>query len=204
MATGRYADSVFINCPFDGNYRPIFDALVFAVHDCGYFARSAQELGDTEVRIDKILRLIRDSKFGIHDISRTELDTRTRLPRFNMPLELGIFLGAKAFGTGPQRRKVTLVLERRRDSFLKFCSDIAGQDPAAHRAQPAVAIRIVRDWLRAHSPFGMPSGVVMAGRFVQFRRHLPTMCRAAGLDPSSLIFVDYAALVTEWLKAHPV
>ena len=79
--------------------RQILDALVFAVHDCGYVARSAQELRDTgEVRIDKILRLIEASKFGIHDISRTDLDPRTRFPRFNMPLELGIFLGARAYG----------------------------------------------------------------------------------------------------------
>jgi hypothetical protein len=49
-----YADSVFINCPFDPDYRPIFDALVFVVHDCGYFARCAKEIDDSGViRIQK-------------------------------------------------------------------------------------------------------------------------------------------------------
>ena len=204
-ATGRYAQNVFINCPFDPDYREIFNALVFAVHDCGYVARSAQELRDTgEVRIDKILRLIQTSRFGVHDISRTDLDPHTRLPRFNMPLELGIFLGARAYGTRRQRQKVTLVLERRRYSYLKFCSDISGQDPEAHGGRPSSAILIVRDWLRTHSPFGMPSGESMVQRYRRFRRQLPATCAKVGLNPDSLIFVDYAALVAEWLKANPI
>src|ERR1700712_2600126 len=124
MTATLYRKHVFINCPFDRDYRPIFNALVFAVHDAGYVARSAQEVRDAgEVRFDKILRLVRESKFGIHDISRTALDPTTRLPRFNMPLELGLFLGAKEFGHGQQRQKVTLVLERTKYSYLKFCSD---------------------------------------------------------------------------------
>ena len=124
-----YANSVFINCPFDAAHRTLHYALVFAVYDCGSIPRSAQEVVDAvEVRIDKILRLIRESKFGIHDISLTEADTRTGLPRFNMPLELGLFLGAKAFGRGKQRQKGTLVLERRRYLYQRYCSDIAGQD----------------------------------------------------------------------------
>jgi hypothetical protein len=204
-ATGRYAQNVFINCPFDLDYREIFNALVFAVHDCGYVARSAQELRDTgEVRIDKILRLIQTSRFGVHDISRTDLDPHTRLPRFNMPLELGIFLGARAYGTRRQRQKVTLVLERRRYSYLKFCSDISGQDPEAHGGRPSLAIMVVRDWLRTHSPFGMPSGESMVQRYRRFRRQLPATCAKVGLNPDSLIFVDYAALVAEWLKANPI
>lgn len=38
-----YEDSVFLNVPFDKNYGRLFDALVFAVHDCGFVARSALE-----------------------------------------------------------------------------------------------------------------------------------------------------------------
>src|SRR5437762_550333 len=58
-AATPYQKNVFINCPFDRTYRAIFDALVFAVHDAGYIARSAQEVRDTgEVRIEKILRLV--------------------------------------------------------------------------------------------------------------------------------------------------
>ena len=76
-----YEDNVFINCPFDSEYRSIFYALVFAVHDCGYIARCALEVDDSgQVRIQKIEQMIADCKFGIHDISRVETDPQTQLP----------------------------------------------------------------------------------------------------------------------------
>lgn len=87
-----YEDNVFINCPFDSEYRAIFYALVFAVHDCGYIARCALEIDDSGiVRIQKIEQIIADCRFGIHDICRVEADPQTQLPGFNMPLELGLF-----------------------------------------------------------------------------------------------------------------
>jgi hypothetical protein len=150
-----------------------------------------------------VRRLIGDSKFGIHDISRTEPDARTKLPRFNMPLELGMFLGARAYGGSRQRQKVTLVLEHHKYSYMKFCSDISGQDPEAHRGQPRRAILIVRDWLRTHSRFGIPSGEVMVKRYRRFQRQLPENCARVRLNPKRLIFIDYAALVAEWLKENP-
>ena len=97
-----YDKSVFINCPFDDAYLPLFRALVFAVFECGLNPRCAQEVYDAEeVRIEKIIALIRDCRWGIHDISRTDLNLRN-LPRFNMPLEPGLFLDAKR-GSDPVR-----------------------------------------------------------------------------------------------------
>ena len=73
-----YEDSVFVNCPFDEEYEELFDAVVFAVHDCGFVARCALEPSDSgEARIDKILAIIAKCEFGIHDISRTELSKNT-------------------------------------------------------------------------------------------------------------------------------
>lgn len=31
-----YHQSVFINCPFDLQYQPLFEAIVFAVSNCGF------------------------------------------------------------------------------------------------------------------------------------------------------------------------
>ena len=91
-----YEDSVFVNVPFDKKYSRLFDAIIFAVHDCGFIARSALEVDDSDqARVDKILDIVEQSKFGIHDISRAGVDRQTGLARFNMPLELGFFLGAK-------------------------------------------------------------------------------------------------------------
>lgn len=88
-----YAASVFINCPFDPGYRPMLFAATFAILDCGYQPRCAQEEEDGgDVRVEKIKRMIEDCKFGLHDISETALGGNG-LPRFNMPFELGLFLG---------------------------------------------------------------------------------------------------------------
>jgi hypothetical protein len=50
-------NSVFINCPFDDDYRPVFDAIIFAVGVLGFRVRCAQEVDDSgEVRLAKIER----------------------------------------------------------------------------------------------------------------------------------------------------
>jgi hypothetical protein len=133
MPAEHYEYSVFVNCPFDETYRSVFESIVFTVHSCGYVAHCSLEVDDaSEVRIEKIAKMIAECRFGIHDISRTEPDPGTGLPRFNMPLELGMFLGAKRYGRAEQKRKSCLILDADRYRFQKFISDIAGQDIAAH------------------------------------------------------------------------
>jgi len=137
-----YEDSVFINVPFDKRYTPLSDAIVFAVYDCGFVARSALEIEDSgQTRVEKILDIIESSKFGIHDVSRAGVDRNTKLARFNMPLELGFFLGAKRYGSERDRQKRCLVLDRDRYRYRNFCSDISGQDIRAHGDDPRTAIR---------------------------------------------------------------
>jgi hypothetical protein len=76
-----YGKNVFINCPFDDDYQPLFDAVVFAVHDCGFRVRCALEEEDSgEVRVAKLYKIIAESRLSIHDISRTEAVAVDRLP----------------------------------------------------------------------------------------------------------------------------
>ena len=206
MAKLSYDDQVFINCPFDGEYRPMFEALVFAVHDCGFVARCALELEDgSQVRIDKIEQIIKACRLGIHDISRTELDKTSGLPRFNMPLELGLFLGAKRYGTGEQRKKLCLILDRDPFRYQRFCSDIAGQDIQSHGGEPHEAVKRVRNWLRnatAETKIVIPSGSVMVERYERFGRALPLLCERLQLDRDELLFNDFTTLAAEWLKVN--
>lgn len=179
-------------------------ALVFVVHDCGFVARSALEISDSsQVRIHKLFSLIEECRFGVHDISRTELDPHTRLPRFNMPLELGVFLGAKRFGSGAQKNKNCLVLDIEPYRYQTFCSDIAGQDVAAHGGDPLKVVQLTRNWLRnaaRGSGMIMPGGRRMAERHERFRDALPTICAESGLRVDDLIFNDYTTLAVAWLK----
>jgi hypothetical protein len=198
----EYDQNVFINCPFDDSYVSLFRGLIFAVFECGLRPRCALEVYDAgEVRIEKIARILRDCRWGIHDISRTELNARN-LPRFNMPLELGLFLGARRFGTGPHARKSCLVLDRDRYRYQEFISDIAGQDIAAHADDPKKAIRAVRDWL-AVSKAGIarpPGGAVIGRRYDRFMSDLPDICSDADLDPAELTFTEFADMVSTWLQ----
>src|SRR5438874_807143 len=98
--------SVFINCPFDAAYRPLFRAMCFAIAACGFVPRSALDESDSAVvRFDKILDLITSFEFSVHDVSRVELDSHSGLPRFNMSLELGADLGLRLKGPAAQRRR---------------------------------------------------------------------------------------------------
>lgn len=208
MARIRYDVSIFLNVPFDDDYKPIFEALIFAVHDCGFIARTTLEVEDaTEVRIQKLYQLITESKYGIHDISRTSLDKRNHLPRFNMPLELGIFLGAKRFGASLHRNKRALILDREPYRYQKFCSDIAGQDIQAHHNQKREAIRCVRNWLHRNPEATnkiLPSTDYIYDRYQKFCRQLPRLCKKMELTIKDLQFKDYTALVSGWLKYNPL
>jgi hypothetical protein len=192
---------VFINCPFDGEYTPFFHAIVFVVIRSGFYPRCALETDDSsENRYEKICAIIEQCRFGIHDISRTEPDTRYRLPRFNMPLELGVFLGAKRFGRKTQSRKVCIVLDRERYRFQKFISDIAGQDIHSHQGRISVLIEELASWLRNHSRYPtVPGGRKVAREFSLFRKQMPRICARRNLEPDELTFGDYADMVAEYV-----
>ena len=201
-----YNDNVFLNCPFDSAYKQLFDAMVFAVHDCGFIARCALEEEDaSQVRIDKIYNIIADCRYGIHDISRTELDETSGFPRFNMPLELGVFLGAKKFGINEQKRKNCLILDKERYRYQLFISDIAGQDIQAHNNNPEEIITVVRNWLRTASKRQtIPSGSIIWGRYQDFIGDLPEIAQESQLKVEELIFNDYLLILTKWLRIRQV
>lgn len=200
----NYSDNVFINCPFDADYKPVFDALVFVIHDAGFIARCALEISDAaQNRFNKILKIIAECKYGIHDLSRTELDAAFSLPRFNMPLELGIYLGCKWFGNKTQRAKSCLILDKEPYRYQKFISDIAGQDIYSHNNQPEEAIGLVRNWLRTESKRpGIPGKAMILKRYNQLQQELPRICQRAKIQVEELTLVDFIHFVNEWLKKN--
>ena len=176
-----YQKSVFINCPFDPQYRALFRAAIFTIMECGFTPRCTLEVSNAaQIRIDKINELIRLCKFGVHDISRTELD-RNKLPRFNMPFELGLFLGCKNFGDRTHMNKVCIIFDRKPYRFQKFLSDIAGQDIVSHDKRAEIMIGRIRDWLNTHNGKMLPSSTQIIKRYNQFRKFsLPGICKKTG------------------------
>lgn len=202
---GLFAKSIFINCPFSPEYQPIFRAILFSVYACGFLPRCALEVSDSsENRLSKIEAIIRECKFGIHDISVMGPDPQTRLARLNMAFELGIFLGAKRFGTGRQRHKIALVLDRHRYRYRAALSDISGQDIASHRGVARNAIREVRDWLDAsrQTADSLPGGSYIGQRFYKFSRQLPAGSKSQRLNARELTYADLCRAIEAWLEKN--
>jgi hypothetical protein len=199
------SNHIFINCPFDPSYRPIFDAVVFAVCYLGFVPRYALEDDDAgEFRLSKIERVIEECRLGINDLSAVELDAATGLPRFNMPLELGLFLGCKRFGPSNQQKKRCLILDREGYRYRNFISDIAGHNIRSHNADPALAIREIRDWLQAATRRNtlLPGGGEVFEQYGRFSRDLPNICRSLRLEPERLTFLDFSGTVARWLQIN--
>ena len=195
-----YDRNVFINCPFDDEYDELFNAILFAVHKCGFILRCAKEYEDSStVRIQSIVQLIRESKYSIHDLSRVTLDQTESLPRFNMPLELGICMGAIEFGTQKQKANQYLIIESQKFRFKKFISDLSGQDIRDHGNTVEGAIRITRNWLTSKTPENVPSASIIHAEYLTFMENLPLLCAENDWVPSELTFGEYSTLVTSWL-----
>ena len=204
MDTMLYAGNVFINCPFDKEYLILRNALLFAIFDCGFIPRCALEEDDSgNVRFNKIQKIIAECRFGVHDISRTELDDQTQTPRFNMPLELGVFLGAKHFGNKQQKGKVCLVLDRERYRYQAFISDIAGHDIRSHDNKPEKVITHIRNWLNtASGRKTIPGGRAIIARWKQFEADLPAMCEQSSIEVDELTYNDQTNFISEWLRQY--
>ena len=202
MSNKTYASSVFVNCPFDDSFISIFEAIIFAIIDCGFIPRCALENGDSDqVRLTKIEKIISECKYGIHDISMAELDKNTQLPRFNMPFELGIFLGAKRFGEDDQKNKSCIILDREPYRYQKFISDIAGQDIRYHNSSPEKAIKTVRAFLSDKTKRKtIPSSTIIWEHFTKFNSELPEMAKALDWDYKEITFVERCTLIKEWLE----
>lgn len=148
MEETRFEQNVFVNCPFDADYDPILQAILFCLISFGLVPRIATERDDAgETRIEKILGLIRASKYSIHDLSRSQAKVGGEYYRLNMPFELGLDLGCRKFGGGECEAKRTLVLEEQKYRYQASLSDLAGIDIASHGGNWQTAVRKVRNWL---------------------------------------------------------
>jgi hypothetical protein len=201
----RHRLNVFVNVPFDDDYAPLFDALIFTITACGYRVRCALEENDSgDIRLDKLAELIQASPRSIHDLSRIELGDN-ELPRFNMPFELGLALGAKRFG-GPSHRKDRIkIMVAEPYKLPAYLSDLGGNDPDAHDGKPDALMRIVRNFLDV-SPAGrpLPGQAKLIETFDRFTAALPELAEEIDHRPDEVGgFKNYKTFrwcVAEFLK----
>jgi len=198
-----YDYNVFVNCPFDKLYKKLFYAIVFTIIDCGFKPKCALEVVDSsEERMKKLFELISRCRLGIHDISRTQLDSKTRLPRFNMPLELGMFFGAKNFGTRKQKLKNCIIMDSKEFRYQMFISDISGKDIKAHNNKVKKVIKIIRDWLGTYSEVLLHGQDKIYNKYNLFDSQLPEQCKILSTSKRELTFMDFRLLAEEWLVKY--
>lgn len=156
-----YEKSVFINCPFDAQFEPLFHAIVFTVAALGFIPRCARETeGEADPRMLRIARGLLTSKYSIHDLSRFQGEGAENLSRFNMPLELGMALGIRYLGqqearaAGATHNWLALVPE----NFVhhRVISDLAGYDALDHDQTVQRLIQRVASWLQMQADFTPP------------------------------------------------
>jgi hypothetical protein len=199
--------NVFINCPFDKEYTPLLRALTFTVLYLELEPSLSQTLSSSTIRINQIKQHIRNCGYSIHDLSRSKPMKRGELPRFNMPYELGLDIGASEYGGKKMQTKRALILETDRYHYQKVLSDIAGQDIENHNDDPKTLVLKVRNWISANSP-----GVIIRGQseiwiaFNQFNADLATNLSPAYTtkDIEEMPIGDYIKFAKDWIRIFKV
>ncbi len=149
LRASKFKKCVFINCPFDADYEPMLRAIIFTCLYCNLTPKVANLYDAGESRLLHIIKLIKQSEYCIHDLSRVDLDKYSGLPRFNMPFELGLDIGLKycdANGNSAERK--SLVLDEEFHRVKKVVSDLGGSDFKSYgtRSPTERLIKEVRNW----------------------------------------------------------
>ena len=198
--------NVFINCPLDDEYKPILEAILFCLIRLGFNPRIATEKIETsQSRLDKIRKLIRSSKYSIHDLSRCSPSYPNELSRMNMPFELGLDFGCKDFGGSPFNQKMILVLEKEQYRYQKFISDLSGSDIESHENSYVKAIRKVRNWIRSFEPLDQIAADRVVREYEDFRGKHYDKLRSEGFSEEDI--EDYPTTelidaITQWLQPN--
>lgn len=164
-----YTDSVFINCPFDQEFAPLLEAMIFCVVRAGMTPRLASEsLEAGQNRLEKILQLIEDCKYSIHDLSRAVAKRKGEAFRMNMPFELGMDLGRRRAPGSDKADKKFVVFELSPYELKRCLSDLNGVDVQFHRNDFEQVLKKVRDFLRVEAGRALPGASALAGEYYTF------------------------------------
>ena len=191
-----FAKNVFVNCPFDEKYLPLLRPLLFTIIYLGLFPRIALERTDSgESRLSKITQLIRESKYSIHDLSRSEAGAVGELYRLNMPFELGLDFGGRLFGVDEMLQKKTLVLEAKLHRYKAAISDLSGSDIECHFDEPYKVIGVVRNWLKSVCLSKAAGPARIEAAFTQFMTEDYNALTAEGFSSSDISAIPIGELI---------
>src|ERR1700739_747194 len=112
---------VFLNIPYDSAFENLYLAYIAGLSAFGLIPRATLEIPPSQRRLERILKLIQQCSYSIHDLYRVQLDAKvSRVPRFNMPFELGLAVAQDA----GNRRQTWYVCETVSYSINKSLSNL--------------------------------------------------------------------------------
>jgi hypothetical protein len=197
--------NVFVNCPFDEAYLPLLRPILFVTLYLGLTPRIALEnLDSGRPRIEKIIALIEQSKYAVHDLSRMQAERAGEYYRLNMPFELGLDVGCRLFKAGRSSEKICLILEAERYRYQAALSDMSNSDIAAHGNDPVQAAREVRNWLRNEAGLHAPGPALIWDRFNEFMADNYDQLKADGHSDRDIERLSVAELIGRmqaWVQA---
>ncbi|SFD59662.1 hypothetical protein [Massilia yuzhufengensis] len=200
-----FETNVFVNCPFDDAYKPLLRPLLFTLLFLGLKPRIATERVDTgEQRITKIIGLIHESKYAIHDLSRIKAQKKGEMFRLNMPFELGIDVGCRQFGAPPLDSKRFLVLAAERYEYQAAISDISGSDIGVHNNDANQVVKVVRAWIANQTGISVGPAAIWAA-FNDCMAKLSDDFEAEGFDLSDIKDLPVPELIKymeRWILIH--
>lgn len=173
---------VFLNYPYDAAFRPIADAMSFAVVAGGMLPVSALDLtAPDRPRIDVLVDAIQCCSYSAHDFSRATGDGPQNWARMNMPIEMGMAL---FYALHTQRRDHRcLFFVATPNDYRAFASDLAGLDPRVHNNSCERVLIDTYEWLRNVVPsslFNVQPTVTVIEKFGDFRARCARVRGGAG------------------------
>lgn len=130
---------MFLNVPYDGQYENLFVALVGGLVCLGRDPRCALAPTRAVGRLQRILDLISVCEASVHDLSRVQVSAKGRVPRFNMPFELGVCCAFDRLQR--ERGRPNYVFEEKAYRLQRSLSDLGGYDPQVHGGSQVGVLR---------------------------------------------------------------
>lgn len=166
----EYSKSVFINCPFDDDFAPLLEAMLFCVVRSGLSPRLASEsLEAGQNRLEKILELIEKCRFSVHDLSRAIAKSANENFRMNMPFELGLDMGRRRAPDPETNDKKFLIFENKPYELKRCLSDLNGVDVEFHREDYQLVIKKLRNFLRVEAERELPGATALEDEYATFQ-----------------------------------
>ncbi|MDX2130013.1 MAG: hypothetical protein SFU91_13350 [Chloroherpetonaceae bacterium] len=193
--------NVFVNCPFDNDYFPLFRPLLFSIIALGYRPLLSETVDSSHSRIDQIKGLMKSSQYSIHDLSRVDsiVDVRKdQLPRMNMPFECGFDFGLKYSGVSKFATKRLLVLDRESHRYKTFLSDLSGSDIGIHHNSLEQMIKVVRNWFLHHTSVHLSYRQILIA-YHEFDSKLQELLIQEGLNPHNMFDIQFKELIL-WMS----